>query len=1083
MSNRMVLTALLAASLSAAQALALPTPFELTSPAVRSGEPGQLVTLTFRVQGQGQYDLAVESPPDWVPVTPRAQLDVSGQTLFPVTFRIPAQAPVGKVPITLHAQQGGQDVMTAQASVEVQAKTRLSLSSPAHVAAAPGVFLKIPVEIANLGNQTDTFDLALENVDPTPQLSARSVTLRPGERATVQVSLILSGVSPDYRYTTFVKATSRLDAAVVARTRSEAVFGVPAGVRLGGAGTGGPSLVLRLRSEVQADYQQTDQGDQLSAHYGVHASADGQLSDKVDASASSELDGDVSGASGVSAPSALSVQAELHAERWSARAEVSPQGVSLGGSVGAGAWTLSPRAEYQVLGAAQRFGAGVDLSGPLAGGQLDATLQAQSTTLGNQTQRQESLGARYARALGPALDFSVSALAQGSQTSSTASSAPTPTTLEQAQSPTPPDTASFGAQAAQTLTYRSGALDLTETYSVVTGGLQTFGVSGGLSSAAPLGLRAAATVQLTPRDTWYGVSGLAFYSGSGSSSGKPALNFGASIGGRYQFSAGATRAAQWEVSGALAAPRASLQTSAFGSLGIETTLRAALSSDDHSPGGVQRRLDLDVNLDGGSGRSAVQASAELSAQQDWTADHEQRQQLKLNLTSSYRLAENEFGAQVGAARVSVGGALETTYGAQISWERQWTPQLSSTLAFSQSWQTGAAGRSSRTGAAVGVEAQDVLTRGLNLRASYRLDYASSPANPGTAEVAPLLTNPPADLSGSRPLRQSAQLGVSYDLNLLVATPQAVVQAFGGLNGSSVSGVLYRDDNLNGLRDPGEPPLVGVTVQAGNQRSVTDARGEYHLQVSGAQVMNFPGGLSAALEPFGPPESRRLSGLPGSALRRDVAFANVGNVDVLAYQDLNHNGVYDDGEPGLPYVPVRLTGPGPGGLVTRTVQADSRGHARAALPLGHYAAALDLSSLPGLVAVSAVQTDVQVGAAGAGALQLGADAAQPTAVLSYKRGAAALLARLDQVSAAPGDTVRLSVQLQGLDRLRVNAFGQDYAPVIAENQAELDVKVPPGSQPGVYDLVLSASGPGGQKSSTVRLILTAAAATPSGVSEP
>ncbi|WP_161880680.1 hypothetical protein [Deinococcus alpinitundrae] len=1082
MSNRMVLTALLAASLSAAQALALPTPFELTSPAARSGEPGQLVTLTFRVQGQGKYDLAVESPPDWVPVTPRAQLDVSGQTLFPVTFRIPAQAPVGKVPITLHAQQSGQDVMTAQASVEVQAKTRLSLSSPARIAAAPGVFLKIPVEVANLGNQTDTFDLTLENVDPTPQLSAHSVTLRPGERATVQVSLILSGVSPDYRYTTFVKATSRLDAAVVARTRSEAVFGVPAGARLGGAGAGGPSLVLRLRSEAQADYQQTDQGDQLSAHYGVHASADGQLSDKVDASASSELDGDVSGASGVSAPSALSVQAELHAARWSARAEVSTQGVSLGGSVGAGAWTLSPRAEYHVLGAAQRFGAGVDLSGPLAGGQLDATLQAQSTTLGNQTQRQESLGARYARALGPAIDFSVSALAQGSQTSS----APTPVTQTspaQAQSPVSPDSASFGAQAAQTLTYRSGALDLTETYSVVTGGLQTFGVSGGLSSAAPVGLRAAATVQLTPRDTWYGVSGLAFYSGSGSSSGKPALNFGASIGGRYQFSAGAAKAAQWEVSGALAAPRVSLQTGAFGRLGIETTLRAALSSDDHSPGGMQRRLDLDVNLEGSAGRSAVQASAELTAQQDWTANHEQRQQLKLNLTSSYRLAENEFGAQVGAARVSIGGALETVYGAQVSWERQWTPQLSSSLAFSQSWQSGAAGRNSRTGAAVGVEAQDVLTRGLNLRASYRLDYASSQASPGTAEVTPLLTNPPVDLPGSRPLRQSAQLGVSYDLNLLVATPQAVVQAFGGLNGSSVSGVLYRDDNLSGLRDPGEPPLVGVTVQAGNQRSVTDARGEYHLQVSGAQVMSFPGGLSATLEPFGPPESRQLSGLPGSVERRDVAFANVGNVDVLAYQDLNHNGVYDDGEPGLPYVPVRLTGPGLGGLVTRTVQADSRGHARATLPLGHYAAALDLSSLPGLVAVSAVQTDVLVGAAGAGALQLGAGAAQPTAVLSYKSGAPALLARLNQVSAAPGDTVRLSVQLQGLDRLRVNAFGQDYAPVIAENQAELDVKVPSGSQPGVYDLMLSASGPGGQKSSTVRLILTAAATTPSGVSEP
>ena len=1077
MSNRMVLTALLAASLGAPQALALPTPFELTSPTVRSGEPGQLVTLTFRVQGQGQYDLAVESPPDWVPVTPRAQLDVSGQTLFPVTFRIPAQAPAGAVPITLHAQQGGQDVMTAQASVEVKAKTQLSLSSPARIAAAPGVFLKIPVEVANLGNQTDTFDLQLENVDTTPQLSARSVTLRPGERATVQVSLILSGVSPEYRYTTFVKATSRLDPAVVARTRSEAVFGAPAGARRGGGAAGGPSLVFKVRSEAQADYQQTDQGDQLSAHYGLHASANGQLSDKVDASASSEIDGDVGSASGRVAPSALSVQAELHAERWSAQAEASPQGLGLGGSVRAGDWTVSPRAGYHVLGGAQRFGAGVDVSGPLAGGQLSAAVQGQAVTLGDQTQRQGSLGARYARALSPALDLSVSASAQASQTTSAQASAAPSNPVQDQAAPAPEPAASapapvtsFGAQAAQTLTYRSGVLDVTESYSVALGGVQTFGVSGGLSSAAPLGLRAAASVQLTPQESWYGVSGLAFYSGAGGSGGKPALNFGASIGGRYQFSSDAAKAAQWEISGAVAAPRASLRASAFGSLGIDTTLRATLASDDNKPGATQRSLGLDVNLDGGQAQSAVQASLALSAQQDWTAAQQERQQLKLGLSSRYRLGQNAFGAEAGAARVSVGGALATAYGAQLSWERQWTPQVSSSLTFSQSWQADAAGRSSRSGAAVGVEAQDVLTPGLNLRASYRLDYASSPANPAASQT--------SELSGSRPLRQSAQLGVSYDLNLLVATPQAVVQAFGGLNGSSVSGALYRDDNLNGARDPGEPPLVGVTVQAGNQRSVSDARGEYHLQVSGPQALTFPSGLSAALEPFGPPESRRLGGLPGSVERRDVAFANVGNVDVLAYQDLNHNGVYDDGEPGLPYVPVRLSGP-----VARTVQADSRGHARASLPLGHYAAALDLSELLGLTAISAVQTGVQVGGAGAGALQLGAVPAQPTAVMSYKSGSAALLARLDQASAAPGDTVRLNVQLQGLDRLKVSAFGQDYAPLIAGDQAEVDVKVPPESQPGVYDLLLSASGPGGPKASTVRLILTAAATSPSGVSAP
>lgn len=1058
-----VLTVMLAASLGAAQAqsaLPVPTPFSLTSPAPRSGEPGQLVTLTFRLEGEGHYDLAVESPPGWLAVTPRAQLDLSGQTLFPVTFRIPAQAPAGQVPITVHAQQGGTDVMSASSSVTVAAKTVVALSSPARVEGAAGVFLKIPVEVVNLGNQTDTFDLALENVDSRPQLSARSVTLKAGERATVQVSLILSGVSPDYRYTTYVLATSRTDPAALARTRSEITFGAGAGNQVGGAARGGPSLLFKVRSEAEVAYQHSDQGDELDWSYGVHAGGSGQLSDSVEAAASSEIDGDKGDASVL--PSTVSAQLELRSDTWSAQVTGSTSGLSVGGSVKAGDWTIAPKAQYQALGGARRYGAGVDISGPLVGGKFNASASSQAVTLGGESQRQDSFGARYARALSPALDLSVSASAQGTQSSLRSVDPAAPADLlatdashtdtsqpAPAAQPVPAGSYSFGAQAAQTLTYRSSSFDVTESYGASLGGLHTFGVSGGLSGAAPLGLRAAASVQLSPKENWYGVSGLAFFDGSGSRS------FGASIGGHYQFSSDPTRASQWQASAGLSSPTYRLRAGSFGEPSLAATLRAALSSDDNQVRAVDRSLGLEVGLSA----AALQLRASASAQQDYTNAQQQRQQLELDLASTYRLGQNEFGAQIGAAQVSLDGVPTTTYGGQVRWQRQWSAQLSSTLDFSQSWQASAEGSSARSAAGLSVEAQNLLTPGLNLRASYRLAYDSARSGAG---------------SSGQPLSQAARLGISYDLGLVVATPAAIVQAFGSLNGSLVGGTLYRDDNLNGVRDSGEAPLAGVTVQADNQSSLSDAQGHYQLQVSGPQTLSFPSGLSAALEPFGASDSRRLAGMAGSRETRDVGFAQVGNVDVLAYQDLNQNGMYDADEPGLPYASVQLAGP-----VTRTVQADSRGHARTTLPLGHYTAALDLTGIAGLSALAPLQADLQVGAAGAGALQLGAGVTSPKPLLSYKNGAAAIFARLESDTAQAGDEVRLSVQLQGADTLSVRAFGQDYPAALEGNRAEITLKVPPHAEPGVYDLLLTASGPSGQKTSSVRLILTPVAATPVG----
>jgi hypothetical protein len=46
---------------------------------------------------------------------------------------------------------------------------------------------------------------------------------------------------------------------------------------------------------------------------------------------------------------------------------------------------------------------------------------------------------------------------------------------------------------------------------------------------------------------------------------------------------------------------------------------------------------------------------------------------------------------------------------------------------------------------------------------------------------------------------------------------------------SVSGVVFLDENGNGRRDPGEAPVEGATLQAGNRFAVTDAQGRYTLK--------------------------------------------------------------------------------------------------------------------------------------------------------------------------------------------------------------------------------------------------------------
>ncbi|HEX2864781.1 MAG TPA: hypothetical protein VHN99_09445, partial [Deinococcales bacterium] len=77
---------------------------------------------------------------------------------------------------------------------------------------------------------------------------------------------------------------------------------------------------------------------------------------------------------------------------------------------------------------------------------------------------------------------------------------------------------------------------------------------------------------------------------------------------------------------------------------------------------------------------------------------------------------------------------------------------------------------------------------------------------------------------STQLAFKASGSVGFDLPV----PDALTGLAGGRNLGVVTGIVYRDDNANGTRDPGEPGLAGATVRSGDYSARVAADGSFRL---------------------------------------------------------------------------------------------------------------------------------------------------------------------------------------------------------------------------------------------------------------
>lgn len=151
---------------------------------------------------------------------------------------------------------------------------------------------------------------------------------------------------------------------------------------------------------------------------------------------------------------------------------------------------------------------------------------------------------------------------------------------------------------------------------------------------------------------------------------------------------------------------------------------------------------------------------------------------------------------------------------------------------------------------------------------------------------------------------------------------------------TIGDLVWNDLNGNGVQDPGEPGLGGVTITlagASSASTTTDASGNYSFGGLSAGsytvTVTAPSGFTASPANQGSDSLKDSHDSPATVILATASSASAGidfgfvatatgQIGDLVWYDVDGNGVQNSGEPGLAGVTVTLSGPG-GPLVTTT----------------------------------------------------------------------------------------------------------------------------------------------------------------------
>lgn len=166
--------------------------------------------------------------------------------------------------------------------------------------------------------------------------------------------------------------------------------------------------------------------------------------------------------------------------------------------------------------------------------------------------------------------------------------------------------------------------------------------------------------------------------------------------------------------------------------------------------------------------------------------------------------------------------------------------------------------------------------------------------------------------------------------------------------------VWLDSNRNGLQDPGEPGIAGVTVTAGSSKTVTGPDGKYlfdglpdgdYRVCFDLKIPQYAGylptlqGKSSSALPDGCAPTVTLGPGKRTQLDVDLGIRPPNTLGDRVWLDTNRNGVQDPGEPGVPGVTVKL-------VSGRTTKTDADGkYLFDGLADGLYTVCFDRTTLP------------------------------------------------------------------------------------------------------------------------------------------
>jgi len=148
-------------------------------------------------------------------------------------------------------------------------------------------------------------------------------------------------------------------------------------------------------------------------------------------------------------------------------------------------------------------------------------------------------------------------------------------------------------------------------------------------------------------------------------------------------------------------------------------------------------------------------------------------------------------------------------------------------------------------------------------------------------------------------------------SLAVQDPRVEAEFLTGMRGTfdtgirwsptgSFEGFVFKDLNGDGSRTPDEPGLKGMTVSAEGKKAVTDERGFYELEKIGGKKTTLT--LDVSVLPYGyvptTSPSREAAIEPNGVEQVDFGVTPRSEIAGVVFNDLNKNGRFDNGEPGI-----------------------------------------------------------------------------------------------------------------------------------------------------------------------------------------